>query len=214
MSDEILAEVAELEEIPAKRKTTTSNAVKQRYRDRNYDVVSLTVPTGLKDKWKGFAKNENISMAKYICTCIEKYEQSKINKIEIGSRFYFMQANLTTIGEYLNNQNLYAYKVLNEYTYIKSETPMLDITKEISSKLKENNKLTFKYPKDFELEINSENLITLNIYQYNLDTFEIEDRATLNIEKSLDEWEYNLPGNFHSFHCVRNSLDIINSKNL
>ena len=50
----------------------TSAAVKNKYNDKNYDRIALSVPKGDKDKYKAEAEKRNMSLNEFIRFCVEK----------------------------------------------------------------------------------------------------------------------------------------------
>lgn len=50
----------------------TSAAVKNKYNDKNYDRIALSVPKGEKDRYKAEAEKRNMSLNEFIRFCIEK----------------------------------------------------------------------------------------------------------------------------------------------
>ena len=56
-----------------KRKTKTSTAVKSRYNQKVYDVISVRVPKELAEKFREKCINDGISQAGVIKQAIEKY---------------------------------------------------------------------------------------------------------------------------------------------
>ena len=51
-----------IEEVPTVAKTKTSSAVKQRYNEKAYDRLAITVPKGRKEDIEAFAKLEGESI--------------------------------------------------------------------------------------------------------------------------------------------------------
>lgn len=50
----------------------TSAAVKNKYNDKNYDRIALSVPKGDKDKYKLEAEKRCMSLNEFIRYCVEK----------------------------------------------------------------------------------------------------------------------------------------------
>lgn len=48
----------------------TSAAVKNKYNDKNYDRIALSVPKGDKDRYKAEAEKRNMSLNEFIRFCI------------------------------------------------------------------------------------------------------------------------------------------------
>ena len=56
-----------------KRKTKTSTAVKSRYNQKVYDVISIRIPKELAEKFKEKCASDGVSQAGIIKQAIEKY---------------------------------------------------------------------------------------------------------------------------------------------
>ena len=47
------------------------------YNKKHYDSITIMIPKGMRDKVRGYAKSENLSVTKYILKTIEFYENGK-----------------------------------------------------------------------------------------------------------------------------------------
>lgn len=59
-----------------KRKTTTSSAVKQRYNQKTYDVISIRVPKNMAEAFKAKCAADGIPQAQIIKKAIEEFLKS------------------------------------------------------------------------------------------------------------------------------------------
>lgn len=59
--------------VETKRKTKTSTAVKQRYNEKVYDVISIRVPKEMAKQFKEKCTAENVPQAQIIKKAIEEF---------------------------------------------------------------------------------------------------------------------------------------------
>lgn len=62
-----------MDEQPKRRKTHTSSAVKQRYNEKTYDIISARIPKELAARFKEKCAERDISQAQIIKKAIEAF---------------------------------------------------------------------------------------------------------------------------------------------
>lgn len=62
-----------MDEAPTKRKTTTSTAVKRRYNEKTYDIISARIPKATAEAFKARCAERGIAQAQIIKKAIEQF---------------------------------------------------------------------------------------------------------------------------------------------
>ena len=60
---------------------------KNKYRDKNYDRVEITVPKGKKEMIKSMAASRKLSISAYILDLIEKDQKNFFDSMEIANKY-------------------------------------------------------------------------------------------------------------------------------
>lgn len=59
--------------------TDAQRKANRKWRDENLDKICLQYRKGMKDQWKQYAQERNLSLAKFVKRCVESYVEKGEN---------------------------------------------------------------------------------------------------------------------------------------